>query len=42
MFRATISQVNMEKVHEIFQTEGFGCVKILELHRKNAEKNQSK
>jgi hypothetical protein len=22
-----------------FQTEGFGCVQILELHRQNAEKN---
>jgi hypothetical protein len=25
-----------------FQTEGFGYVQILELHKKNAEKNQSK
>ncbi len=32
----------MEKVHELFQTGELGCVQILELHRKNAEKNQSK
>jgi hypothetical protein len=25
-----------------FQTEGFGCVQILDLHRKNAGKNLSK
>ncbi len=27
---------------DYFQTEGFGCLQILELHRKNAEKNRSK
>jgi hypothetical protein len=46
MFRATISQVNMKKIHEfLLNRRIWVCAdfrSVLDLHSKNAEKNLSK